>query len=428
MLSTLRNAWKVPELRKRLIFTLLMIAIFRMGNYIPVPGIDTSKVANLTKSGSLFGFYDLISGGAFSRFSIFAMGVVPFINSSIIFQLLQVAIPRLEQLSKEGEEGRKRIQEYTRYASIPLGVIQAFSTYVIISRANALQNPSSKLNIFVIVLTLTTASTFLMWLGDRITDKGIGNGVSLLIFFNIISRFPATLYQLVQLQKAETVDFVQSTLFILAVIVLLILVVITSLSERRIPVQYAGKMASGGRLYKGQSTNIPINVNGAAVIGIIFAISVMQFPITIGMFWPNSAFYKFVTTSPFSPFKESTWQYAVLYFLLTIFFTWFYTEVTFKPDEMAENMHKSSGFIPGIRPGEPTATYIDRVLAKVSIIGGAFAGVIAIAPILAATYTNFKDIYFGGTGLLIIVNVALETIRQLKSQLVMRHYQGFLKD
>lgn len=426
MLSTLRNAWKVPELRKRLLFTLFMVAIFRMGNFIPVPGIDTVKLASLTKSGSLFGFYDLISGGAFSRFSIFAMGVVPFINSSIIMQLLTIAVPRLEQLSKEGEEGRKKIQQYTRYAAVPLGAIQAFSTYAILTRAGALQDPSNKLNIFLIILTLTTASTFLMWFGDKITEKGIGNGVSLIIFVNIVSRFPQTISQIAGLQQVESVNFIEVIGFAAVILALFIAVVIMSLSERRIPIQYAGKTV-GGKMYKGQSTHIPINVNGSAVIGIIFAISVMQFPMTIGQFWPNSAFYKFITVNKFSPFKESSWQYALLYFILTIFFTWFYTEVTLKPDEMAENMHKSSGFIPGIRPGEPTAIYIEKVIGRIAVLGGAFAGLIAITPIIAETYSNFKGIYFGGTGLLIIVNVALETIKQIESQLVMRHYQGFLK-
>jgi preprotein translocase subunit SecY len=403
-----------------------MVAIFRMGNTIPVPGIDTAKLTSLTKSGSLFGFYDLISGGAFSKFSIFAMGVVPFINSSIIMQLLTIAVPRLEQLSKEGEDGRKKIQQYTRYAAVPLGIIQAFSTYAIITRAGALQDPSNKLNIFLIILTLTTASTFLMWFGDKITEKGVGNGISLIIFVNIISRFPQTVYQIVGLQKAETVNFIEVVVFAVASLALFIGVVIMSLSERRIPVQYAGKTA-GGKVYKGQSTHIPINVNGSAVIGIIFAISVMQFPMTIGQFWPDSAFYKFVTMSKFSLVKEGSWQYALTYFVLTIFFTWFYTEVTFKPDEMAENMHKSSGFVPGIRPGEPTASYIGKVLARISMIGGAFAGIIAITPIIAESYSNFKGISFGGTGLLIMVGVALDTLRQLESQLVMRHYQGFLK-
>jgi preprotein translocase subunit SecY len=425
MLSTLRDAWKVKDLRKKLIFTAIMIALFRLGNYIPVPGIDTSKLAELTTSGSLFGFYDLISGGAFSRFSIFAMGVIPYINASIIMQLLQVAIPSFEQLSKEGEDGRKKLQQYTRYGAVVLAVVQSFSTYAIISRYGAM-NDSSPLSVFLIILTLTTASTFLMWFGDQITEKGVGNGMSLLIFINIVSRFPSTLVSIAGMQKAETVNFVEVIMFAAALVIMFIAVVIMSLAERRIPVQYAGKTA-GGKVYKGQSSHIPINLNASAVIGIIFAISVMQFPMTIGQFWPDSAFNLWVTGSNFSPFKESSWQYALTYFTLTIFFTWFYTLVTFKPDDMAENMHKSSGFIPGIRPGEPTARYIEKVLGKISVLGGAFAGIIAIAPIIAQGYTSFKGIYFGGTGLLITVGVALDTLRQLESQLVMRHYQGFLK-
>ena len=425
MLSTLKNAWKVPELRKKLLFTLMMVALFRLGNHIPVPGIDASKLANLAQGGSLFSFYDLISGGAFSSFSIFAMGLIPYINSSIIMQLLQVAIPQLEQLSKEGEDGRKKIQQYTRYGAVFFSIIQAFSTYAILTRTGALAD-RGYLNLFTIIMTLTTASIFLMWFGDKITEKGVGNGISLLIFVNIVSRFPATLYQVFGLQKTEEINFIEVLIFAAAIIALLTAVVVMSLAERRIPVHYAGR-AVGGKTYKGQSTHIPLNIIGAAVIGIIFAISVMKFPETIGQFFPDSAYTKFITGSKYSIFKESNWLYSVAYFTFTIFFTWFYTQVTFKPEEMAENMHKSSGFIPGIRPGEPTAIYLEKVLTRVAIIGGAFAGIIAIVPIIAQNYTSFKNIYFGGTGMLIMVGVALDTLRQIESQLVMRHYQGFLK-
>ncbi|WP_097027218.1 preprotein translocase subunit SecY [Clostridium peptidivorans] len=425
MLSTLRNAWKVPDLKKRLIFTFFMLALFRMGNFILVPGIDRTKLQALSQGGNLFAFYDLMSGGAFSNFSIFAMGVGPYITSSIIFQLLTIALPSLEQLSKEGEDGRKKIQQYTRYGAIFFAIVQAFSTYAIISRAGALQDPS-RLNMFLIILTLTTASTFLMWFGDKITVKGIGNGISLLIFVNIISGIPKTIYQVAALQKVEEVNFIQVIMFAALAVALFIAVVIMSLAERRIPVQYAGKTV-GGRVYKGQSTHIPINVNSAGVIGIIFAGSVMQFPATIGAIWPESKFYTFVTGSKFSFFKEGSLQYMLIYFILVIFFTWFYTQVTFKPDEMAENMHKSSGFIPGIRPGDPTANYIDKILTKISILGGSFVAMIAILPIFIASSTPFKGVYFGGTGLLIMVSVALEAVRQIESQLVMRHYQGFLK-
>ncbi|WP_027625097.1 preprotein translocase subunit SecY [Clostridium lundense] len=427
MLSTLRNAWKVPDLKKRIVFTFVMLILFRMGNFILVPGIDQMKLKALTEgaNGNLFSFYDILSGGAFSKFSIFAMGVVPYINASIIFQLLTIAIPSLEQLSKEGEEGRKKIQQYTRYAAIVFAVLQGFSTYFIIVRAGAL-NDTSKLNMVLIILTLTTASTFLMWFGDKITEHGIGNGISLIIFVNIVSRFPSTLYGLSSLQKTEEVNFVQVIMFSAVALALFLSAVVMSLAERRIPVQYAGKTV-GGKMYKGQSTHIPINVNSSGVIGIIFAMSVMLFPVTISQFWPNSKFYLFITGSKYSPFKEGSLQYIIIYFLLIIFFTWFYTEVTFKPDEMAENMHKSSGFIPGIRPGEPTASYIEKVLGRISVLGGTFAGIITIIPIIVASSTPFKGISFGGTSLLIMVSVALEAVRQIESQLIMRHYQGFLK-
>lgn len=425
MLSTLRNAWKVPDLRKRILFTVFMVALFRLGNFIPVAGVDTTKLANLTQSGgTLFSFYDMISGGAFSRFSIFAMGVVPYINSSIIMQLLTIAIPSLESLSKEGEEGRKKIQEYTKYLAVALGFLQAYSQYAIITQYNAVSDRSA-LNIFLIMITLTTASTFLMWFGDQITEHGIGNGISLIIFINIISRFPSTVYRLAEIQKGDSSNIIAVTIFAVVAVALFIAVVIVSLAERRIPVQYAGRTGAQGRMFKGQSTNIPINVISSAVIGIIFAMSVMMFPKTIGQFWPESSFYKFITASNYSLFKDNTVQYALTYFVLTVFFTWFYTIVTMKPDEMAENMHKSSGFIPGIRPGEPTENYIEKVLNRVSVLGGGFAAIIAILPMIFET--KFPGISFGSTGLLIEVGVALETIRQIESQLVMRHYQGFLK-
>lgn len=423
MLSTLRNAWKTPELRKRILWTLFLVAIYRMGNNILVPGVDTTALQRYATSGTLFGFYDLISGGAFSKFNIFALGVVPYINASIIIQLLTIAIPYLEQLSKEGEEGRKKIQNYTRYSAVAFAILQSFTIYVLIANANALID-NSKLTIFIIMLTVTTASIFLMWLGDQITVKGIGNGVSLLIFVNIVSRLPFTAYQIAGLQTTEAINIVEVIIFIAVTAALLLAVVIMSLGERRIPVQYAGKTV-GNRSFKGQSTHIPINLNSSGVIAIIFASSVMQFPATIAQFWPNSPIFRAITGSYYSPFKANTWLYAVMFALLTLFFSWFYTQITFKPDEMAENMHKSSGFIPGIRPGEHTAKYIEKVLGKVSLIGGAFAAIIAVFPMLFAS--KFQGISFGGTSLLIVVGVALETMRQLESQLVMRHYQGFLK-
>ena len=425
MLSTLRNAWKVQDLRKKIIWTVFLIAIFRMGSYIPVPGIDTDSLKALTQSGSLVSFYDLISGGSFSRFSIFALGVVPYINASIIMQLLTVAIPKLEQLSKEGDDGRKKIQKITRYASIVIGAITAYGSYVIIHNVGALKS-NSPVSMFLILLTLVVGSTFLMWLGDQITVKGVGNGTSLIIFANILSSLPMTGYQIYNLSKIGKINVVEVALFIFFTLALLAGVIYLSLAERRITVQYAGK-AVGNKMMKGQSTHIPLSIIGTTVIAIIFAMSVMSFPTTIAQFFPEAGWSQWITGSSYSPFNAKTWMYPVLYALLTIFFTWFYTQITFKPDEMAENMHKSSGFIPGIRPGKPTEIYLEKVLNRISMFGGCFAAIIAVVPILVVNYTPFQGIQFGGTSLLILVSVSLEIMRQLESQLTMRHYQGFLK-
>ena len=425
MLSTLRNAWKVQDLRKKIIWTVFLIAIFRMGSYIPVPGIDTDSLKALTQSGSLVSFYDLISGGSFSRFSIFALGVVPYINASIIMQLLTVAIPKLEQLSKEGDDGRKKIQKITRYASIVIGAITAYGSYVIIHNVGALKS-NSPVSMFLILLTLVVGSTFLMWLGDQITVKGVGNGTSLIIFANILSSLPMTGYQIYNLSKIGKINVVEVALFIFFTLAGLAGVIYLSLAERRITVQYAGK-AVGNKMMKGQSTHIPLSIIGTTVIAIIFAMSVMSFPTTIAQFFPEAGWSQWITGSSYSPFNAKTWMYPVLYALLTIFFTWFYTQITFKPDEMAENMHKSSGFIPGIRPGKPTEIYLEKVLNRISMFGGCFAAIIAVVPILVANYTPFQGIQFGGTSLLILVSVSLEIMRQLESQLTMRHYQGFLK-
>jgi preprotein translocase subunit SecY len=426
MLSTLRNAWKVPELRKRLLFIVFAAIVYRLGNAIPVSGVDPSRLTTAAKSGTLFGFYDLISGGAFSKSTIFAIGVIPYINASIIMQLLTIAIPYLEQLSKEGEDGRKKIQKYTRYASVPLAVLQAFSQYAIIRNLGCLTD-TSKSHMFMIVLTLTVGSTFLMWLGDKITQHGIGNGISLLIFINIMSRVPSQVSGIKSSNSAGSVDIVQTVTFIGIVAAMFLAVVASTLAERRIPVQYAGKTV-GNKTYRGQSTHIPININNSGVIAIIFAMSVLQFPATLAKFWPSAPLSKWIEGNPYSVFRGDTYLYCATYLILIMFFTWFYTQITFKPDEMAENMHKSSGFIPGIRPGAPTEKYIEQVLGKISFLGGLFAGMIAVVPVLVSIkMAGFQSIQFGGTSLLIMVSVALETMRQIESQLVMRHYKGFLK-
>lgn len=427
MLSTLRNAWKVPDLRKRLLWTLLIVAIYRIGNHIPVPGIDPSKLKSVAESsGGLINFYDLISGGALSKASIFTLGVAPYINASIIMQLLTIAIPQLEQLSKEGDDGRKKIQKITRYAAIGLACVMSWGSYALIKTSTGAITNNSMVTMGVIMLTLVVGATFAMWLGDRITVKGIGNGVSMIIFANIISRYPSQFAQIYQLKSLGEVSGLDITLLLLFLLAMLCGIIFLSLSERRIHVQYAGK-AVGNKVYKGQSSHIPLSIIGTTVIAIIFAMSVMQTPGTIARFFPQKSWAQWMLSGTNSPFNSKEWIYPIIYAILTVFFTWFYTQVTFKPDEMAENMHKSAGFIPGIRPGQPTAKYLERVLDRISVFGGVFAAIIAVTPVLIESLTNFKNIQFGGTSLLILVSVALEVMRQLESQLVMRHYQGFLK-
>ena len=425
MLQTLKNAWKLKDLRKRILFTVFIVFIFRLGNFIAVPNIDPTALKELASSQTLVGFYDLISGGAFSNFSIFAMGVTPYINASIIMQLMNVIIPKLEQLSKEGQEGRAKIQNYTKYLAVAIGIVQAYGTYVLIYNAGAVE-VDTPMNTILIITTLLASSMFLIWLGDRITEKGIGNGVSVLIFINIVSRIPTLAAQVYTLYQGGTVDIVMLTLFTVVMIALFVGTIAFSLGERKIPVQYSGRV-SGTKQIKGQSSHIPVSVSSACVIAIIFAMSVMQFPATLAQFFPNSAVFKWLTDSAYSIFKVNSIPYIIVYVVLVIFFSWFYMQITMKPEEMAENMAKSGGYVAGIRPGIATEKYIERILTRVAIIGGLFAALIAVFPIVLDAFTSFKGLSFGGTVIFIMAGVALDTMRQLESQLVMRHYKGFLK-
>lgn len=425
MLQTLKNAWKLPDLRRRILFTVFIVFIFRLGNFIVVPNINTDALKDLANSQTLVGFYDLISGGAFSNFSIFAMGVTPYINASIIMQLMNVIIPKLEQLSKEGQEGRAKIQNYTKYLAVAIGAVQAYGTYVLIYNAGAVQR-DSLLNTVLIVMTLLSATMFLIWLGDRITEKGVGNGVSVLIFINIVSRIPMMATQVGVLYSGGSVDIVSMVLFVLAMVALFVGTVTFSLGERRVPVQYAGRV-SGTKQIKGQSSHIPVSVSSACVIAIIFAMSVMQFPATLAEFFRNNSVLSWLTTSDWSIFKVNSIGYMIAYVVLVILFAVFYTQITMKPEDMAENMAKSGGYVAGIRPGVATAKYLERILTKVALIGGSFAAIIAVFPIFLEAYTPFKGLAFGGTVIFIMSGVALDTMRQLESQLVMRHYKGFLK-
>ncbi len=424
MFKILSNAFKVEDLRKRILFTLFIVVVFRLGNYIPIPGVDTESLKQLTSTG-LFGFYDLISGGALERFSIFALGVVPYINASIIVQLLSMSISKFEQLSKEGEEGRKKLQNITRYLAIFLAFIQAYGSYLLISNAGAIVDKSI-LSLVFIVVTLVTASTLLVWIGDQVSLHGIGNGVSLFIFVNIVSRFPTMFLQIEAFRKAGEVGIIEIVIFAIVALGLLVWTIYMNLAERRVTVQYAGKQIAGRSV--GNQAHIPFSITGSAVIAIIFATSVLQFPATVGAFFSQDAWInRVLVNGTYSPFKINSPLYIVLFAILIIFFTWFYTQVTYKPDEMAENMSKSSGFIPGIRPGEATARYVERILDRISIIGGVFGAILALFPIFMDLFTPFKGLQFGGTMLLILIGTATDTMRQIESQLILRHYQGFLK-
>lgn len=428
MLQTLRNALKVPELRKKILWTIVLVAVFRMGSHIPLPGINSDYLKSLSQSGGLLGFYDMISGGAFSRSSILALGVMPYINASIIVQLLTVAIPQLEQLSKEGENGRKKIQNATRYVSFGIAFILAYGIFATISSSGATAG-LQLIQKIIVVFSLVVGSTFCMWLGDQLTVKGIGNGTSVLIFVNIISRVPITIGSMMTLKESGSASIVEIVLFGVFIVLMLGTILYFSLSERRIPVQYAGKFASGNsNMVKSQSTHIPLSIIGSAVLAIIFSMSVMEFPKTIAtLFGGDKEWSKWILTNSTCIFNQKSWMYIVLYAILTVFFNWFYTQITFKPDEMSENLHKSAGFVPGVRPGEETTIYFERVLNRLSFIGGILAAILAITPTIIQNYTQFQNISFSGTGLLIVINVALDFTRKVESQMVVRHYKGFLK-
>ena len=349
MLETLRNAWKLPDLRRKITFTLLMFLVFRLGAHIPVPGIDKQALAKLIASGSFFGFFDFISGGAFANFTVFAMGIMPYINASIIMQLLTVVVPALERLAKEGEEGRKKIAQYTRYGTVVIGFVQAIGMTTLF-RSQGILVEQGVISYLIIAVTLTAGTAFLMWLGELITEHGIGNGISLIIFAGIISRFPSMIYSAFELVRTGESSIFGVIFFALIALVVIAGIVAMHEGQRRIPVQYS-KRVVGRRVYGGQSTHVPIKVNQAGVIPIIFAMSILLFPPTLASWFPTNSFAQWVQNF-FSPESAS---YMIIYGLLIIFFTYFYTAVTFNPQDVAENMKKYGGFIPGRRPGKPTA-------------------------------------------------------------------------
>ncbi|PLX31281.1 MAG: preprotein translocase subunit SecY [Clostridiales bacterium] len=424
MLRTLRNAWKIPDLKKRILFTLMMFAIFRLGTSIPVPGIDREILNQFFASdGGLLNFFNFMSGGAFKNFTIFALSITPYITSSIIMQLLTIAIPKLEALAKEGEEGRKKIAQFTRYGTVVLAVIQATGISIGLFRRALISTDFWA--VATVIITLTAGTAFLMWLGEQITENGIGNGISLIIFAGIISRVPLGISQ--TFQKVSAGEMSVLPLLIFAVLALFVIAGVIAIQQgtRKIPVQYA-KRVVGRKMYGGQSTHIPLKVNQAGVIPVIFAISLLQFPMTLTYFFPDGGFANFVAKYLSPTGSPGIYFYNLLYALLIIFFTYFYTAITFNPVEVADNMKKNGGFIPGIRPGKKTAEYLQKSLNKITLAGAFFLAMIAVLPTLILNFTSI-DFRFGGTALLIAVGVSLETMKQIEAQMVMRHYQGFLK-
>ena len=435
MLSAFQNAFKIPDLRKRIIFTILLLAVLRLGTHITIPGINDEELARffdkLAPQGGIIQLYDLFAGRAFSQMTIFALGIQPYISASIILQLLMVVIPYLERLSKEGPTGQKKITQYTRYGTVILAAVQG------IGISFALRNPGYLgagsiqvihegippiLFTFLSVITLMAGTTFVMWLGEQITERGIGNGISLIIFANIVSRVPNGVISMVRDLFSQTegrLDLARLLIFLVVIVAIIMGVILITLGQRKIPVQYA-KRVVGRRMYGGQMTHLPLRVNQAGVIPIIFAITVISFPTTLGRMIPSAIVQDIVGYFGRWP------MYHILYAVLIIFFTYFYTAVTTNPVDLADNMKKYGGFIPGIRPGKRTAEYIDHALTRITLVGAFFLAGIALMPYLLSTHLGVP-ITFGGTPLLIVVGVGLDTMQQIESHLIMRHYEGFLK-
>ena len=418
MFSALANVYKIPELRQKIIFTLIMFAVFRLGTHIPVPGVDPSAIEQLFATGNLFGLLDLFSGGAFSKFSIFAMSITPYINAAIIMQLLTVVIPTLEQWSKEGQEGHKKTTKVTRYLTVALAFFQAIGMSVGLKQA--ILNPSP-VSILIIAITLTGGTIFLMWIGEQITANGVGNGISLIIFAGIVAALPKNLGTIYSYLQAGTISYFNAFAFAVIALLMIVFVIYIQEGNRRVPISYA-KRVVGKKTYGGSSSHIPLKVNHAGVIPIIFASSVLMFPVTVAQFiqvpWVTTLAGYFAWGTPLQ---------TSIYALLIIFFTYFYTAVTVKISDMAENLKKYGGFIPGIRPGKPTEEYLDTVMTRITLAGAFFLAFIAVLPNLVAGATHIEGVYFGGTALLIVVGVALNTMKQIESMVVMRHYQGFMK-
>ena len=429
MFQTLKNAWSMPELRKKMLYTLFIILIFRFGSCIPVPFIDTQMLAKYfeqaSTNGSMLGYLDMFSGGGLSRATIFAMSITPYINASIILQLLTVAIPALERMVKDGgEEGRKKIASWTRYVGVLLGLLQGLSYYALLRNQGFLSD-KGVLAAVTIVMTFTAGTALIMWMGEHITQKGIGNGISIILFAGIVSRGPSLMRTLANLFQTGTSGIVSGIAMIIVGLAIVVFIVYMSNAERRIPVQYA-KRVVGRKMYGGQSTHLPIKVNASGVMPIIFASSILSLPQTISMFWhPESGS---VGAHILNLFSQTSVFYIVLYALLILAFAYFYASIQFNPIEIANNLKKNGGFIPGFRPGKPTSDFITKALGKVTFVGALFLAVVALLPlIVGAVNSSLSNVALGGTSVIIVVGVALDTVKQMEAQMLMRHHKGFLE-
>ena len=422
MLTTLKNAWGIAELRKKILFTLMILLLYRFGNVIPVPYIDVASLNSYfdnVLSNTILGLYNAMSGSAFSQATVLALSIQPYINSSIIIQLLTIAIPALERMAKEeGEEGKKKINLITRYTTVALGLLMGWAYFMMLSNAGIVTEKGF-LPGLVIVLTFTAGSAVVMWLGEQINEHGIGNGISMILFANIISSIPATVNTLFSLFTAKT--WWQPIVIIIGMAALVLFIIFINDAERRIPVQYA-KRVVGRKVYGGQSTNLPIKVAMSGVMPVIFAQSICSLPATICTFggWTNTWVYKYL-------FSNTAWAYAVFYGLMIFFFSWFYASIQYDPVEISNNMKKNGGFIPGFRPGKPTADFIKKVIAKIVVFGAVYLAIVALLPIVAGNLmSSVNSLAIGGTSVIIVVGVALETVKALEAQMLMRHYKGFL--
>jgi preprotein translocase subunit SecY len=422
------NVFKIPELRKRLVYTAALLAVYRIGVYVPTPGINGNALKDLFNSmqGTIFGVFNMFTGGALEQLSVFALGIMPYISASIILQLLTVVVPHLEELKKEGEQGHKKITQYTRYGTVVLSVVQGLMIAV------GLESQSSPTGAAVVfdpgwdfrlmtVITLASGTAFIMWLGEQITERGIGNGISLIIFAGIVARMPSAVANTIRLIQQEEMGIFGLVIIIALMVAVIGCIIFVEQGQRRIPVQYA-KRVVGRRMYGGQSTHLPLKINSAGVIPPIFASSIIMFPATIGQFASDAGWLKAISEA----MRPGGLYYNLLYIAFIVFFCYFYTAVTFNPIDVAENMKKHGGFIPGIRPGKRTADYIDRVLVRITLGGAIYVSLICVLPTILTGQFNVP-FYFGGTALLIVVGVAIDTIAQMESHMLTRHYEGFLK-